>query len=117
MRYLLLLTAVVGCADDSTLPSSKSETRCEGWGNDNGCDLACADQFTATQTTGPACNTSLTIRTVVGMQAFSCPATIDYKGEVGCCWDATGNPPYTIKTGDGPDEPGRTRAVFFVTCE
>lgn len=110
MRVLLLLAVLSGCGDGGSTPPGKTEVTCGStWDRTpqiaGSCDSACAEMVVGT---GAACGT--------GIQhsggEITCGTTFEIEGERGCCFDLGMEGSIT-----GPNEPKRTRRVFFVSCK
>lgn len=93
------------------MPNPREEVDCDNdWHKGEAkCDLACESMTALTDAAGPACTTNLAAQ---GGQ-FGCAATIEFSGQRGCCLDYTGGG----MIHNTPNEPDRTREVFFIGCQ
>jgi hypothetical protein len=102
----LVLVLLTACGGDSD-PPGKAEVTCgASWGTTiaGSCDEACVEMKTGTE---PSCATDIAAN---GGEVV-CPMTFDFEGERGCCFDLG-----LEGRVSGPNEPRRTRRVFFLSC-
>ena len=111
MRSLVLFLLLSGCGgDDGGTPPGKTEVTCGAtWDRTppiaGTCDSACAEMVVGT---GAPCGTGIQY----SGGEIVCSSTFEIEGERGCCFDLEMEGSIT-----SPNEPKRTRRVFFLSCK